>query len=89
MGQFGFVQTVHDNMNLFSKRQIAGPIKARELNEKSIFPSTSYFRAIVSAGGVPGSDMTIDDVKAAKVIWGQSVLKMKGNTVQRNGKHLT
>jgi hypothetical protein len=69
MGQFGFVQTVH-NMKLFSKCQIAGAVKARELYEKLIFPSTSDFRAIVSAVGVPGSDVTIDDVKAAEVIWG-------------------
>jgi hypothetical protein len=33
--------------------------------------------------------VTIDDVKATEVIWGQSVLKMKRNTVRRNGKHLT
>ena len=32
--------------------------------------------------------MTIKDVKAAEVIWGQSVLKMKGNTARRNGKHV-
>ena len=31
-------------------------------------------------------DVTTEDVKAADVIWGQSVLKMKGNTVRRNGK---
>ncbi len=46
------------------------------------------YRAIVSVGGVPGSDVTIKDVKAAEVIWGQSVLKMKGNTVRRNGEHV-
>ncbi len=42
----------------------------------------------MSAGGVPGSYVTIDDVKAAEVIWGWSVLKMKGNTVQQNGKRV-
>ena len=47
MGQLGFVQTVHDNMKLFSKRQIAGAVKARELYNKLIFPLTSDFRAIV------------------------------------------
>jgi hypothetical protein len=41
-----------------------------------IFSSTADFRAIVSAGGVPGSDVTLEDVKAAKVIWGRSFLKM-------------
>jgi hypothetical protein len=76
-------------MKLFSKRQIAGAGKARELYEKLVFPLTSDFRAIVSAGGVPGLDVTIDDVKATEVIWDQSVLKMKGNTVQQNGKCLT
>jgi hypothetical protein len=87
LGQFGFVQTVQDNMKLFSKRQVAGAIKARELYEKLIYLSTADFRAIVAAGGVLGSDVTIVDVKAAEVIWGQSVIKLKGNTVQREGKH--
>lgn len=70
IGQFGFIQTVHDNMKLFSKCQIAEASKAKELYEKLIFPSTSDFRAILSVGGVPGVDVTLDDVKAAEVIWG-------------------
>jgi hypothetical protein len=76
-------------MKLFSKCQIAGAVKARELYEKFIFPLNSDFRAIVSAGGVLELGVTIDDVKAEEVIWGQSVLKMKGNTVRQNGKRLT
>jgi hypothetical protein len=51
-----------------------------------IFPSIADFRAIVSADGVPGSDFTIKGVKTPKVIWGRSVLKMKGNKVRRNSK---
>ena len=53
MGGFGFVQTVEDNMQLFSKRQIAGAAQARDLYEKLIYPSTSDFRVIVCVGG-PG-----------------------------------
>jgi hypothetical protein len=56
------------------------------LFEKMIFPSTADFRSIISAGGVPGSDVTLKDIKAAKVIWGCSILKMKGNTVRRPSK---
>jgi hypothetical protein len=88
MGQFGFVQTVHDNIKLFSKHQIVGANKARDLYEKLILPLTSDFRSIVSTGGVPGTDVTIDDVKATDIIWGWSVLKMKGNTVQQNSKRM-
>jgi hypothetical protein len=51
-----------------------------------IIPSTADFRAIVSAGGILGSDVTLKDVKAAKVIWGCSVLKMMSNTVRRISK---
>ncbi len=53
-----------------------------------IFPSTADFRAIVSAGDVPGSDVTLEDVKAIEVIWGRCVLKMKGITVRRNNKEV-
>jgi hypothetical protein len=88
MGEFGFVQTIEDNMKLLSKQQIAGAVQARDLYKKLIYPSTADYGAILSVGGVPGSDVTIEDVKAAEVIWGQSVLKMKGNTVRRNGKRI-
>ncbi len=77
---------IKDSMKFFSKRQIAGATQAKDLFEKMIFPSTVDFRAIVSAGGVPGSVATLEDVKATKVILGCSVLKMKGNTLGWNGK---
>ncbi len=85
MGEFGFVQTVKDNMKLFSKRQIAGAVQAKDLYEKMIFPSTADFREIVRAS-ILGCDVTPADAKATKVIWGCSVLKMKGNTERRNAK---
>ncbi len=88
MVEFGFIQTVKDNMKLFSKRQIAGAVRAKDLYEKMIFPSTADFRAIVSADGIPGCEVTPEDVKTAKVIWGRSGLKMKGNSVRRNAKRL-
>jgi hypothetical protein len=87
VGEFGFVQTVKDNMKLFSKRQIAGAVQAKDLYEKMIFPYTADFREIVRAS-IPGCDVTPTDAKAARVIWGCSVLKMKGNTIVRNVKHL-
>ncbi len=89
MGEFGFVQTVEDNMKLFSKQQITGAVRAQDLSKKMIYPSTADFRAIVSAGGISWCKVNPDNVKAAEVIWGQLVLKMKGNTVRRNGKRAT
>jgi hypothetical protein len=68
MGEFGFIQTVNRNMTLFSKRQIASATQARDLFKKMILPSTADFKVILSAGGVPGSDVTLKDVKSAEVI---------------------
>jgi hypothetical protein len=85
-GEFIFIQMVKDNMKLLIKRQIAGATQAKDLFKKMIFPSTVDFMAIVSAVGFLSSDVTLKDVKAVKVIWGCSILKMKGNTVRRNGK---
>jgi hypothetical protein len=65
MGEFGFIQMVKSNMKLFRKWQIASANQARDLFEKMIFSSTEDFRATISAGGVPGSDVTLEDVKAA------------------------
>ncbi len=52
MGQFGFVQTVQDNMKLFSKCQLAGAQRARELHERLLCPSTPdfYMRTIFASG---------------------------------------
>jgi hypothetical protein len=70
MGEFGFVQTVEDNIKLFSKQQIAGAVQARDLSKKMIYPSTADFRVIVSAGGISGCKVTPNNVKAAEIIWG-------------------
>jgi hypothetical protein len=89
IGKFGFVQTVEQNMKLFSKRQIAGAEKIRNLYLKLIYLSTADFWAILSAVGIPGCKVTLDNAKAAEVIWGWSVLKMKKNTVRKNAKQVT
>ncbi len=87
-GRVWFHTICKDNMKLFNKQQIAGATGAKDLYEKMIFPSTADIRAIVSAGGIPGCEVMPEDVKTAEVIWGCSVLKIKGNTVRRNTKRL-
>jgi hypothetical protein len=66
MGEFGFIQTVEENMELFSKRQIAGAVQERDLYDKLIYLSTADFQAIVSAWGIPGCEVTLDDLSKPK-----------------------
>jgi hypothetical protein len=74
MGEFGFIQTVKDNINILANSRLPVLLKQRICPNEMILPSTADFRAIISAGSVPGSDVTLEDVKSAKVIWGRSVL---------------
>jgi hypothetical protein len=48
MDEFGFVQTVEDNLKLFSKQQIAGVVQARDMYNKLMYPSTSDFSRLQS-----------------------------------------
>jgi hypothetical protein len=48
--------------------------------------SNQDFYNIINTGGIQGSDITVEDVKIAKNIWGPSVVKAKGNTVRRPAK---
>jgi hypothetical protein len=43
MGGFGFIQTVEENMKMFSKRQVAGAVRARDLFDNLIYPFTEDF----------------------------------------------
>jgi hypothetical protein len=51
-GQYGFVQTVANNMKLFNKQQIEGAMKARHLHETRVYPLNVDFESVLRAGGI-------------------------------------
>ena len=46
-GKYSFVQTVADNMKLFTKQQIEGVLKAHHLYETLAYPSNADFEAVL------------------------------------------
>jgi hypothetical protein len=84
-GQYGFVQTVAENMKLFTKRQIDGALQARHLYETLGYPSNADFESVLRAGGIGGCTVTVEDAKVAEKIWGSSVPRLKGSTVRESG----
>ena len=85
-GKYSFVQTVADNMKLFTKRQVEGAVRARHLYETIGYPSEADFEAMLRVGGIGGCTVTVDDAKVAHKIWGASVPKLKGSTVRETGQ---
>ena len=85
-GQYGFVQTVADNMKLFTKQKIDGGLKAHHLYETLGFPSNADFEAVRQVGGFGGCTITVDDTKVVYKIWGTSVPRLNGSAVRETGQ---
>ena len=62
-GQYGFVQTVAENMKLFMKRQIDGALQACHLYETLGYPSNADFESVLRAGGIGGCTDTVQDAE--------------------------
>jgi hypothetical protein len=84
---YGFVQTVADNMKLFTKQQIEGALKVHHLYETLGYPSNVNFETVLRAGSIGGCTLTADNAKVAYKIWGNSVPRLKGSTVRETGHH--
>jgi hypothetical protein len=86
-GHYGFVQTVAENMKLFTKWQTEGALKACHLYKTLGCPSNADFKAVLQVGGIGGCTVTVDEAKVAYKIWGASVPRLKGSTVQETGQY--
>lgn len=81
--EFSFVVTVDDNMKMFSKRQIVGAEKARNLHGGLAFPSETDFKWILKSNQVQECHVTTEDAGVAQKVWGTNVALLKGKTMQQ------
>lgn len=65
-----FVNTVQDNMNLFTPRQVAQAEKARELYIQLGRPSAKSFRYIIAHQLIKNTTVDVTDVDRADQIFG-------------------
>ena len=77
-----FVQTVEENMKMFTKRQVENASKARELYEMLQCPSKDDFDITLRTNAIKGCRVTVEDAQIMWKIWGPSVIKMKGNSTR-------
>jgi hypothetical protein len=77
------VETVKENQEGFSKRQIDQALQARELQSVLGNPSTHDMKAIVQSNQLANCPITIDDIERAETIYGPSVPILKGKTTRR------
>jgi hypothetical protein len=73
-----FVQTVENNMRMFSKREVLQARKSREALARMGFPSVA--QAIRTANSGSDFDVTVRDFEIADAMWGKDIASMKGKT---------
>ena len=81
--EFSFVVTVDDNMKMYSKQQITGAEKARNLQASLAFPSDTDMSWILKANQVKECPVNHEDAVAANKIWGRHPASLKGKTARR------
>ena len=75
------VETVAENMKVYTKREISGATKARDMLGKMGYPPISEAISIIGNG--KNFDITAHDFAVADAIWGTDIATLKGKTVKR------
>ena len=78
-----FVETVAGNKQNYTKRQIKGAEKARELYAAVGYPSRRDFRYAIQMKQIADCPITTEDIDIALAIWGKSINALKGKTTRQ------
>jgi len=86
---FSFVNTVEENKQAFTKRQVQRAEVAKVLYSKLAFPSWRDYKWIVRANMIKNCPVTLDDINSAEKIWGKDDAALKGKTVKEKPTPVT
>jgi hypothetical protein len=76
--QLALVQTVEDNMQRYTRREVGGTTRARDMLCKMGYPSVQQAIAMVESGVT--FDIAAHDFRIAEAIWGPEIASLKGKT---------
>jgi hypothetical protein len=80
--EFTFVNTVSENLQGFTKRQIKGAELAKVLYSNLGYPSMKDFRWIIQSNQIKDCPVTVEDVDTAHKIFGKDIAALKGKTTR-------
>jgi hypothetical protein len=82
LASYSFMETVENNMALFTKRQIHGANLVRNLQAGLAFPSNPDMKWAIQSNLITDCPVTIKDMGTAIKIWGPNIAMLKGKTVR-------
>ena len=77
------IQTVRGNIEGFTKRQVAGAMKARELYHGLSCPGLEAFKNMIRGSQIRDCPVSITDIDNAWLIFGDDIATLKGKTVRK------
>ena len=84
--ELAFVNTVSENKEGFTKRQIKGAEVARTLYATLSYPSMKDFKWVIRSNQIKDCPVTVQDVDVALKIWGKNIAALKGKTTWKQTK---
>jgi hypothetical protein len=81
-GQSTFVNTVSENKQGFTMRQIKGAENARTLYVTLSYPSMKDFKWVIRSNQIKDCPVPVQDVDVALKIWGKNIAALKGKTTR-------
>jgi hypothetical protein len=77
-----FVNTVSENNEGFTQRQIKGADIARNLYNNLSYPSMKDFKWVIQSNKIKDCPVTVQDIDVALNIWGKNIAALKGKTTR-------
>jgi hypothetical protein len=72
------MNTVEENKQFFTNRQIVRAYKARELYHAPGTPSVHDFKTTINMSAIKNNHVTLEDVKISEMIFGSNIGRIKG-----------
>ena len=79
-----FFNTVSENKEGFTPRQIKGAEVARALYSPLIYPSDKDYKWVIFINQTKNCPVTVQDVEFAQKVWGNNIAALKGKITRRN-----
>jgi hypothetical protein len=75
------MNSVQENMKMFTNRQIERAKLTRKIYHALGTPSLNDFKVIVTTNAIKNLPITVEDIKAAEMIFGEDIGMIKGKII--------
>ena len=74
------MNTVEENMNTYTKRDVEGAKSATKLYTKLLYPQNTDFKWFIKNSQVKSCEVSVRNIDIAQEIWGKGIIALKGET---------